>query len=400
MFKKYFNYFFFGVVAFFPWINYLVRKFNLPFSNSWDDAFVFLVFIISLVVGAKNIKKLFSNPTFLFGLLFLSVTLFSFYFNNYFLVAYIHEARLFFEPFLIFVALMLIEPEKKEVHFFLKSIIVSYSFLALYGLYQYVKKVPTPPQWVDKDLEKSFIKTRAFSIVGSPNVLGAHLEIALPLPFIYIIKEKSTIKKVLWSVLFLIMGGGLLVTFARAAWLSSAFSLFTSALWLSPLLGFGFIVVAGLLVATVSPLRIRILSLFSSLYIQKSSQDRGRIFRWKYGILNASDHPLLGSGFGTYGGSASQRYGFFAGQSMDSVYIKTLAETGWLGILSFIPWVAWGIGTILTRFREERNPMFLFIGAGLVAFLLNMFTENLLNNTAGIAYTFWALTAVGIIYRE
>jgi hypothetical protein len=29
-----------------------------------------------------------------------------------------------------------------------------------------------------------------------------------------------------------------------------------------------------------------------------------------------------------------------------------------------------------------------------------MFTENLLNNTAGIAYVFWALIAVGITYHE
>ncbi|MGB9694991.1 MAG: hypothetical protein ACPLZB_03255, partial [Caldisericaceae bacterium] len=92
-------------------------------------------------------------------------------------------------------------------------------------------------------------------------------------------------------------------------------------------------------------------------------------------------------------------YGFFAGQSMDSVYIKTLAETGWLGILSFIPWAAWGVGTILQRFWKEKNIFFLFIGAGLVAFLLNMFTENLLN-TWGVSTAFWALTAAGLLYNE
>jgi len=54
----------------------------------------------------------------------------------------------------------------------------------------------------------------------------------------------------------------------------------------------------------------------------------------------------------------------------------------------------------ISRFREEKNPTFLFIGSGLVAFLLKMFTENLLNNTAGIAYVFWALNAVAIIYHE
>ncbi|MGB9694992.1 MAG: hypothetical protein ACPLZB_03260, partial [Caldisericaceae bacterium] len=182
MLKKYFNYFLFGVVGFFPWINYFVRKFHFPLSNSWDDAFIVFVFLASIALGFKNIKKLFMNPTFMFGLLFFSVTLFSFYFNDYFLVAYIHEARLFFEPFLVFIAILLVEPDKDEIHFFLKSVVVSYSLLALYGLYQYVKKVPTPPQWVDKDLERNFIKTRAFSIIGSPNVLGAYLELALPLP--------------------------------------------------------------------------------------------------------------------------------------------------------------------------------------------------------------------------
>lgn len=399
MLKKYLNFFVLGVIAFFPWINYLVRKFNVPFSNYWDDAFIISAFVVSLLVGAKSIKKLINYPTFIFSLLFLSVTLFSFYLNTYFFVAYIHEARLFFEPFLVFIALILLAPDKEEVNYFIKSVIVSYSLLALYGLYQYVKKVPTPPQWVDKDLESSFIKTRAFSIIGSPNVLGAYLELALPLPLIYIIKEKSYIRKALWTILFLVLGGGLLVTFARAAWLASAFSLFASALWISPTLGFVFAFFTVLLVLLVSPLRIRVLSLFSSLYIQKSSQDRGRIFLWKYGILNASDHPILGTGLGTYGGSASQAYGFFAGQSMDSVYIKTLAETGWLGIISFIPWVAWGVGSILQRFLKEKNTIFLFIAAGLVAFLLNMFTENLMN-TWGVSTAFWALTVVGLVYNE
>jgi len=53
-----------------------------------------------------------------------------------------------------------------------------------------------------------------------------------------------------------------------------------------------------------------------------------------------------------------------------------------------------------SRFREEKNPTFLLIGLGFIAFLLNMFTENPLNNTAWIAYVFWALNAVAIVYHE
>lgn len=399
-FKKYFNYFVFVVLAFFPFIDYFVRKFNIPFSNLWDDAFIVLTFFVSLFVGAKKIKKLLNNPTFLFDVIFLSVSLFSFYFNNYSIFIYINEARILFEPFLIYVAIVLLEPEKEEIHFFIKSIILSYCLLALHGMYQYIKKVPTPSEWVDKDLEGAVIKTRAFSVVRGPNILGDYLELSLPLPLIYVFKEKSNSRKILWVIPFLIISGGLIVTLSRSAWLASTFSIFLSGFWLSLLLGIVFILIALMLLIFVKPIRIRILSLFTRTYLEKSMKSGGRIYQWTSGVINASEHPLLGTGLGTYGGVASYSYGFVARRSIDSAYIKILSETGWLGIVSFIPWVSWGVGSILTRFRDEKDVIFLFIGAGLLAFLLNLFTQNIFIAMGPGTIVFWALTAVGIVYHD
>lgn len=399
-FKKYFSYFVFVVLGFFPFIDYFIRKFNLPFSNLWDDAFIALTFLVSLFVGAKKIKKLLNNPTFLFAVLFLSMSLFSLYFNNYSIFIYINEARILFEPFFIYVAILLLEPEKEEIHFFIKSFVLSCCLLSLHGMYQYITKVPTPPEWVDKDLEGGVITTRAFSILRGPNILGDYLELSLPLPLIYLFKEKSQLKKALWAIPFLVIGGGLIVTLSRSAWISSAFSIFVSAFWLSHLLGIIVILVAGMLLVFVKPIRIRILSLFTRTYLEKSMGSGGRIYQWTSGIINTSEHPLLGTGLGTYGGVASYSYGFVARRSIDSAYIKVLSETGWLGFISFVPWVSWGVGSILTRFREEKDVIFLFIGAGLLAFLLNLFTQNIFIAMGQGTAVFWALTAVGIVYHN
>jgi len=42
--------------------------------------------------------------------------------------------------------------------------------------------------------------------------------------------------------------------------------------------------------------------------------------------MNGFEHPLLGTGLGTFGGSAAQKYGYFAYTSMDSVYINVLQK--------------------------------------------------------------------------
>jgi len=130
-------------------------------------------------------------------------------------------------------------------------------------------------------------------------------------------------------------------------------------------------------------------------YIDKSN-NLGRLFRWRQAFLNLFDHPLLGSGLGTFGGSAGQKYGYFTGISMDSVWIRVLAETGMLGFITYVAWMASSFAGVATRFFRSGDKLWLFASIGLLALLVNLFTDNLLDSWA-IALVMWSVFGLAAI---
>lgn len=90
------------------------------------------------------------------------------------------------------------------------------------------------------------------------------------------------------------------------------------------------------------------------------------------------------------------KYGFFAGISMDSVWIRVLAETGIVGFLSYASWLSSGFACAVTRFVKSRDKLWLFASIGLLALLVNLFTDNLLDSWA-IALLMWSIFALGAV---
>jgi len=398
-FKKYIRIFFLFLISFFPWVDYMLRKLKIPLANSWDDGLIIFVVCFGLFFGTKRFKEIIYKPQIIFGALFASIALFSFVINDYLFLAFQHQFRLFFEPFLVFIAIFLIYPDKEESRIYLKMLVLSAALLSLVGIYQYIAKIPTPSMWVDKELESSSIYTRAFSIVGSPNVLAAYLELSLPLTIFLFLREKSFLKKFSQVFLFLVILSGLMLTFSRGGWLGAFGSIFVSFIFLNPLLGITVILICILGIFAVPVLRLRVFSLIDPSYIEKSMNSGGRLFRWRYGVVNGMEHPLLGTGLGTYGSSAAQKYGYFSYTSMDSVYINVFAETGLLGLSTFALWVASGVGSLIYKFFTKKKAVYLFIGASIIAILIHIFVENLFN-VWGLTINFWALNALGEIIDD
>ncbi|MGB9794083.1 O-antigen ligase family protein [Caldisericum exile] len=386
------------LIAFYPWINYVFKK--VPKLGSfWDDLLILTFFLFSVFVGYKRIKDLVILPSVLFAILFASVSILGFVFNNYLFLAFQHQFRLLFEPFFVFIAVFLINPNKDEIHFYLKSLVFSSVLLGLHGIYQYVKKVPTPAQWVDKDLERTSIYTRAFSVVGSPNVLAGYLELGLPVAFYYVFEHKDYIKKALYLVASFSILGGLLLTFSRGGWLGAFGSLFTAFATFSPIIAISLVFLGFFAIYIIPVLRLRIISLVDPSYIQKSLDSGGRLFRWKYGLVNGFEHPLFGSGLGTFGSSAGQKYGYFSYTSMDSVYVNVFAETGFLGIISFVLFISYGFANFVYKFFSEKKLIYLFLGTSILAILIHIFVENLFD-VWGITLNFWVISALSEVLND
>lgn len=384
-------------VAYYPLINWGVRETQVPLASLWEEIMLLFFLAFAVATSWRKIGRLLASPVVLTGLLFLAATLLSYAANTYYAGAYIHEARLTFEPFMAFVVLwLLVDGNAADLlRETVPHLVASATVMAFIGVYQYVRKVPVPAQWLDKDTETGIISTRAFSLFGSPNVLAAYLETIIPLGVYAAAVRKRWPERVVAVLCVLIMVSGFLLTLTRASWLSAAGSFFVGLLILNPALAAGFAAVgAGILIA-VPTFRLRMTNLLSSTYVDKSN-NLGRLFRWRQAFVNLADHRLLGSGLGTFGGSAAQKYGYFTGISMDSVWIRILAETGLLGFALYVSWLASGFACVATRFFRSKDKLWLFASVGLLALLVNLFTDNLLDSWA-IALLMWSLFALGAV---
>ncbi len=385
------------IVAYYPLLNWLIRSFGIPLASLWEEVVLITFLGIAVVLGWRRVLKLLSDSVVLTGLLYLAATLGSFAVNTYYVGAYIHEARLAFEPFIAFVIIALLADEDatKMLRDLVPHLVLCASIVAAIGVIQYVMKVPVPARWLDKDTESGVISTRAFSLFGSPNVLAAYLEMVLPLGIWSITGDRPRYRKLLAVACVLMMGTGFLLTLTRAAWLCAGASFLTGLLMVRPLFAVAFAAGGSVVLAVVPTFRLRMTNLLSSSYLDKSN-NLGRLYRWRQAFVNTLDHPLLGSGLGTFGGSAAQKYGFFGATSMDSVWIRVLAETGIIGFCTFVGWMASAFANVAVRFFRSRETLWLYTSIGLLALLLNMFTDNLLDSWA-IALLLWTLFGLGAL---
>jgi O-antigen ligase len=385
------------LVAYYPLVNWAIRKANLPLANLWEEIMLLIFLAFAVATGWRKIGRLVASPVVLTALLFLSATLLGYAANIYYVGAYIQEVRLAFEPFMAFVILFLLVDGDAAglLREMIPHLVVTATMVALIGVYQYVRKVPIPAQWLDKATERGVISTRAFSLFGSPNVLAGYLEAIIPLGVYMVLVRTRWYERAIAAGCVLVMGCGFLLTLTRAAWLSAAGSYLVGLLILNPVVAAVFAAAgAGILIA-VPTFRLRMTNLLSSTYVDKSN-NLGRLFRWRQAFLNLTDRPLLGSGLGTFGGSAAQKYGYFTGISMDSVWIRVLAETGLVGFALYVSWLSSAFACVATRFFRSKDKLWLFASVGLLALLVNLFTDNLLDSWA-ITLVMWSLFALGAV---
>ncbi len=85
----------------------------------------------------------------------------------------IYGLRVMFQPILFYFVGFLIPKDRRWVRWTVGVFIAATTLLALHGLYQYVTHAPMPGSWVDAS--ETGITTRAFSVLGNPNLLGGML---------------------------------------------------------------------------------------------------------------------------------------------------------------------------------------------------------------------------------
>jgi putative inorganic carbon (HCO3(-)) transporter len=260
--------------------------------------------------------------------------------------------------------------------------------LALHGLYQYATNAPMPARWVDLR-EVGAISTRAYSIIGNPNGLGAFLLLGSLLSLgLALTRGLGKVQRVAMAIVCAVHLAGVAVTFSRGAWLGLGAGILAMIIlahrrYLVPL------VAAGVLAWFVVPRQFvdRLTFAFSSTYIAKSLT-AGRLYVWKMALGDIAAHPLFGVGMGTFGGTSAVLFNY-SRLWVDNFYLQLAAEGGLILLVLFLWVLVRGAKGLLKGYALAPDPFLRALAAGVFGGWVAVAVANV---TASV----WETLVVGV----
>lgn len=287
--------------------------------------------------------------------------------------------------------------DRRDVMRVYKSLVLIASLIALHGIYQFIVAVPIPAHW--QTHTEVAVRTRVFSIFGSPNIMGTFMVLFAPMTAALAYSEKKMEMKVLAWALTVLMCFACLFTFSRGAWLGMAVAVILFAILVDRrLLLLLVIVAAGAF--CVPDVRNRILFLFTDQFAA-ASKGGGRQGRWQIGMsLLREKHPFLGFGLGRYGGAVAMnnkvetRFDYYY---LDNYYMRILVEMGYAGLIGYLIMLANSFVTALRSVFRTRgtnaSPLCAGMLAGMSGVMAHCLYENIFEEPYMMAY-FWGMAAM------
>lgn len=243
---------------------------------------------------------------------FISICILSLIWSDSFFVS-LKELPLFLAgPLLYFVITNNISNER-QINRILNLLLIVGSLFGIYGIFQY--NGIDFSFWI-----RNIGRQQVFGLFGNVNFFAEYLIVPLPIAVSLFFTTQNKLKKILLLIGIIVMGASLTATFTRGSYLGFGVSLIFMSFLFLIFQGKNFIkknrkifiiiltvvIIITFLFIIPTPLnkpgtaiekiksRISISQLFQSYSIKR------RIATWKFTVLMIKDHPLLGSGIGTY----------------------------------------------------------------------------------------------------
>lgn len=372
---------------------------GVPFSDLILGIMV-LVYLINLVVNREgrknftyNLIRFFTDKISIFMIVLLAIMIVSTTYAVDKSLALTESARFITYIFLYFIIKYEFNNVDK-ITMLIKCYIGTTFVLSCIGIMQH---------FTESALGANFVKVyeaggsiKITSTLAHPNTYGAYLILAI-FPLIMLsIYEKNKSKKILYTLLSILVFSNLLMTFSRNALLGFALGIVVLALIYSIRL---ILALGGFGVLTLF-----IPSVFHRVMgIADLAQDESRIKLWKTALMMIKEHPVLGVGNGnfvtqydTYIVKYRLDYNSYSHYPAHNSYLKVQSELGIVGIVSFLGIVITALARIKTVYSNTKNDFhrafYMGVMASMVAFLFMNFFDNLFFVPKATTY-FWFLLA-------
>lgn len=261
--------------------------------------------------------------------------------------------------------------------------------IALIGIAQYITGVEMPAEWVDQ--AEQGIRTRVFSIIGSPNILGSLMVLAMSMAYAMYYGSEQWFKKMVYAGVFLVFALCLVFTFSRGAWLAVILSVLLLGLWVDKRILILMVLVA-LLTPTLMPSVYHRISYMMSPEYLVSSERGGRLGRWDLAVKHWQTSPAVGVGLGQFGGAVAARNYPDSSFYADSWYLKVGTETGWIGLLATLLLILTGLRRARSSLNATDDYYLKIMGLGILAGLVGILAHNCVENVFEVpmmASYFW-----------
>lgn len=383
------------LAVFYPVLDYLLRKIPaLEFlSGSWDElllVFIIVAWPVQMAMRGRLSYRYTGMEVPLF--IYLGIALFLFFMRSANISPAIEGLRVYLEYMIWFLIGSNLILNRRQLDALVKGMIAVATLVAAIGIYQYIAGVSTPQNWVDQ-AEGNI--SRVFSIVVSPNVLGSFLLYFIPLTTARTISSRCRTERYIYLSALAAQLACLVLSSSRGAWLALAVSATVFSLMYSPRLLIILAAGGAAAVNMVSSVSERLGYLFSPAYMASSSKG-GRLALWTMGFNRFLHDPAFGSGFGTFGGAVAARW--VPGSTyLDNFYLKTLVESGAIGLLAFLYVIAEVFRHGYAAYKKISDPVLKLMATALITGLLGVTLHNAVENIFEVPMMstyFWLLAGI------
>lgn len=405
----------FILLIYFPTRSFLIEM--NPGLKSVGDLIIIAVLLRIVYDQRNNWRTLFHLHSFEWAfLLFLVVGSMSALFTGVGIIPIVFQLRAFVITFLLLYIVRRMNITKSDL---LKFLWVTFAMAIVLSIHGLVEKLSLrtwlmPERWVYRSLSHNN-RVRIYGLINNPNVLAVYLSIAFILS-LYLRQLVTKNMKWIITVGMVLMMGVWTLTYSRGTWIAflvGSVTYFILVRKWKPLVQIAVIIVAATFIINLpvasladyidkqtnfgdtqfipggefddkkSDARRRLEETFNEETVELSSQT-GRLFIVKKGFEIFKDHPIIGTGFATYGDSAAKSfsspiydpYGIEVDIYADNQYIQVITETGIIGVLLFAIFL---IGMLLYLRKQRKQTTFAPV---LLAILLSIYW-------CGMIYNIW-----------
>lgn len=260
---------------------------------------------------------------------------------------------------IVLVVLVCLIRNEREVLAVVFCIAVGLAIASAYAVLQRIQGVETSSSLTDLSANKG-MPGRVYSFFENPNSFANILVLFAPLMLTMGLDKKHKVCSIFFLIAFVLSMLALIMTYSRGGWLAIAFSVFVLILLVKPAYA-PLLIVVGCAALPILPDTIlnRILTIFTG---DSSIDARMHLYDGAFGAI--ATNPVLGVGLGSdvVSIAAEESGRYLIAEKMEFVhahnlYFQIWAESGAVGLVSFLLAMFYGLQRASSGARREGAPM-------------------------------------------